>query len=780
MDSVNSAQDEGASKAPLGDISQEAVPTKKTTKKVVKKVVKKKDKEDLNFCGVVGASYTVAANSVATSNKDTNEVTNPMASTAAPVIKQSIPFASPPAAPVSSPTATAIGVELTEVDVPVIKCSLCDPTSKVEHTIKKTRIRISNLCCSGEEAIINSALNPFKGIESVNINLIGRYAIMKHCPEECCAPAAEMVEKLCDQRLGASIQEAQDAQEEEGRKGPELFKIIHAVVVTLLYVGAIVADKHYGDEDIAFGFYMANVLIGAAPVLKKAFDTVFIQRAVNIQVLMSVAIAGAMGAQDYNDAAIVVTLFVIAELLEDYIMGIVRGELSNTARGLVKTATLVEDGKQVPIDSLRIGDRIAVRAGDMIPVDGDVSGGQGVVDESALTGEATPVAKLIGSKVISGTVVQNGYIEVTVTVTPENSTLRRMNQAVEDVQADRGRFATVVDKFAVFWTPAILIVSLLFFVIGGGATGDWAYYLERALVLLVLACPCAVVIAAPIACVCGIAGAAKHGVLIKGSSVIEILGLINVIGVDKTGTLTKGFFSLIESVSLITPDAVAERRRGGAHEVNALQLAAALESKSAHPLANAIVAGFCGCIADMDPSMLPNVEDVKVLDGIGLQGFCTLPGKEDIVQVVVGNERLFDVNGGPCKLTEQQAVVLDAFTEKYKAATVVIVAIDDRLELCIALGDTIRPEAPVFVKGLSDMGCTVAMLTGDHKDVATETSRILGIQECQARLLPEGKHEWVKEKVSDGKYVLMLGDGINDTTALAGELPRLLIYACIP
>jgi cation transport ATPase len=174
-------------------------------------------------------------------------------------------------------------------------------------------------------------------------------------------------------------------------------------------------------------------------------------------------------------------------------------------------------------------------------------------------------------------------------------------------------------------------------------------------------------------------------VLIKGSSVIEKLGLIDMIAVDKTGTLTKGFFSLIESVSLVTPDTLAARERSQAPAYNALQLAAALEVKSAHPLANAVVAGFCGCIADMDPDSLPNVEEVKVLDGIGLEGIATLDNGS-LVSVCVGNERLFDVNGGPCELSEQQIAVLDEFTDKHKSATVVIVSVDDRLELVIALG----------------------------------------------------------------------------------------------
>lgn len=627
----------------------------------------------MNFCGTVGHMPTTARGyASATSVIPINRIAP------SPAAKKDIKVA----AAASQPPSDGNSPQSPPPDQ--VKCDHCDPTSSLQHIIKSTRIRIANLCCAGEESIIMNTLNHFKGIESVNINIIGRYAMVKHCPEECCASAVKMVEKLCEARLGASIQESSDGQDEEESGGPPVWKVVHGMFVSMVFAWAIIVDVH-GRSGSSFYIYLFNVIVGSIPILKKAVETVVLQRALNIQVLMIVAIAGAMGAGDFHDAAIVVTLFIIAELLEEYVLSVVRNTISNSARGLVKTATLAEDNRQVPVDSLVIGDRIAVCAGDMIPVDGDVSQGQGVVDESALTGEATPIAKLTGSKVVSGTVVQNGYLEVTVGVEPKDSTLRRMNQAVEEVQADRGRFATVVDRFAEYWTPAVLILAALFCVIGGGATGKWSVYLERTLVLLVLACPCAVVLAAPIACVCGIAGAAKQGVLIKGSSVIEKLGLIDVIAVDKTGTLTKGFFSLVESVSLVTADVAEERRRQRIPNHNALQLAAALEAKSAHPLANAIVAGYCGCIAEMSPDSLSNVDDVRVLDGLGLEGIATLEDG-DLVRVCVGNERLFEINGGPCKMSEQQISLLDTFTEKYKSATVVVVAIEDRLELAIALG----------------------------------------------------------------------------------------------
>jgi Cd2+/Zn2+-exporting ATPase len=650
-----------------------------------------------------------------------------------------------------------------------LACNFCDSKSEVEHTLVTTRIRVTNLCCAGEEAIILSAVTTFRGVESVNTNVVGRYCLVKHCPEMCCAPAAAIVDKLNSHRLGASIQEVHDEEDNSKEKGPSIEKNLHAVFISSFFVAAAVSEYGYHAVDWGIGFYAINIFFGSIPVLKKAFEAIYYQNTVNIHVLMTVAIVGAIAINDVKDAAIVVTLFILAELLEEHVMHVVRNAIKLSAKSFAKTAILAQSGEQVSIDSLTVGERVAVRAGDMIPVDGTVTEGSGVIDESALTGEATPVAKRAGAKVISGTVLQNGYLEVLVDVEPQNSTLRRMNQVVEDVQADRGKFASVVDNFATYWTPLILVVSFLFFIIASSVTGEWQTNLYRALVLLVLACPCAVVLAAPIACVCGIAGAAKYGVLIRGSSVIEMLGLIDVVAVDKTGTLTEGFFSIIDQVSLAT--AAAEKEREALHlpKIDALQLAAAVETKSAHPLANAIVAGFCGCIADMDPSKLPNAVDVKVIDGVGLQGMVTVPGTDDIVCVVVGNERLFRINGGNCELTDEQSEALEIFSAKNKSCTIVVVSIDDRLELALALGDNIRAESAAFINKLKSLNCEVSMLTGDHKDVAQETCRKLGIKNCHARLLPENKLQLVEETQRLNHHVLMLGDGINDATALAGD-----------
>lgn len=431
--------------------------------------------------------------------------------------------------------------ELTE-----LLCSSCQPGSEIPHEIQQTRLRIANLCCAGEERIIRSTLEDICGIEEISINIIGRYAIIKHCSMTCCAPTERIVDMLNGKQLGASIQEAND-HEANVPDGPEYLHIFHGLLVVLIFIGAVIFDGTGEHRTYYFIGYIVCTAIGLIPILYDSFIALY-RRTLDIHILMAVAIGGAIASHEYLDAALVVTLFVLAEVMEGEIMRRVRNAVQSGVGGVPKSAILL-NGESVPVDNLKIGDKIACRAGDMILADGVVSGGHGVVDESALTGEAIPISKSEGDTVISGTVVQNGYLEVQITVDPRESTVRKLNDKVSEVQADRGQFAKLVDQFAGAWTPFILIAAIALVVLGGATTGDWHKWLNRALVLLVLACPCAIVIAAPIPSVCTIAIAARNGVLIKGSTVVENLGIVKTLAVDKTGTLTKGFFSVVDRSS---------------------------------------------------------------------------------------------------------------------------------------------------------------------------------------------------------------------------------------
>ena len=440
--------------------------------------------------------------------------------------------------------------------------------------------------------------------------------------------------------------------------------------------------------------------------------------------------------------------------------------------------------------------------------------------------------KKVGNRVLSGTVVQNGFMEIVLDSNYLDSTMNKLNQEVLDVQADRGEYAKLVDRFSVYWTPGVIIGTILFVVVGGSITLDWNNYVFRGLVLLVLACPCAIVIAAPIPSVCAIAIGAKSGVLIRGSSVIERMGNINMIALDKTGTLTKGFFKVNKIVNFNNNnddnknndynDNDNDKRNDNDNDIlnknkkyynhdndyNSLELAAAIEQKSSHPLANAIVAEYYGCLAELEEKniIIPNVRKILVEDGIGVSGWVE-SGPHIWNHVAIGNERLLKKNGGKVNATKDEMLIIDNFNKISEGKVVLLVVIDDVLELILSLSDEIRHESKEFISRIQNMNISVSMLTGDQESVARDVCREvdIGPSECYYRLLPKEKLEWIEkrqtEKINNGgknnhnsdgnnnnnnenndknnyrincdykklNKVLMVGDGINDSIALTAS-----------
>lgn len=618
-------------------------------------------------------------------------------------------------------------------------CSACDPASEVAHAIQVTRFRVANLCCAGEEKLIRSALKDMTGVEHIAINIIGRYAIIKHCPVKCCAPSDKICTVLNDLQLGVSIQDV--AQNDASGQNTPLVDPLDGLHVSLscaLFIAGLGMYLHPNTHQTSAWVFIVGTIIGVLPIVYDAYRALIIRRTVDINVLILVAVIGALAAKEYFDASLLVSLFIAAELLEHFIMKKVqRAVNSSNLSSMPKEAFVVTTNTTTKLEDLKIGDVIAARTGEMIACDGVVKKGDGVVNEASITGESTPIEKHVGSKVLSGTVVQNGYLEIVIEKNPMESTWKQLEQAVADVQADRGYYGGLVDVFAAYWTPAILFCTLVLIVVGGAVTSEWSDYLHRGLVLLVLACPCAIVIAAPIPSVCAIAAAAKHGVLIRGSSVIEKLATIDTVAVDKTGTLTKGYFIVCEQLPFPCV----------AYEGDAMLLIAALEAKSTHPLANAIVSAYCGCIAEAVDVVLPAVRKMKVLDGVGLEGWVEIVEEQDWKYLLVGNERIFASHGGKVQLSMTQQHEIELFKQRNQGRTMIFVAIDDELAYAMSLADEIRPETKPFVTDLQDnMHVTVTMLTGDQEDVARAVCREVGIaqEDCHARLMPAEKMQWVK------------------------------------
>jgi len=749
-------------------------------------------------------------------------------------------------------------LSLTIASAPVVEtnllCSLCDPASALMHTIQATRLRVANLCCIKEEQLIRKTLEEsafMKGIESISINLIGKYAIIKHCNTDCCAPSTKMVELLNTKHLGVSIQDIHDHNGADSKEGSSSFlaylfgdlpvpQVLHCLLISCMFIIGLVLsliphNQHY--LLISNWIFIVASIIGALPILRDGFIAVFYQYTIDIHILMLIAIIGSLVGSEYFDSSLVVALFNNANLLEKYIMLRVQKAISLSSSSTIPKSTFsVTKNKTIPVEELEINEVIAVRTGEMVLSDGKVVKGEGVIDESALTGESQPITKKKNDVVHGGTILQNGYLEIQILKNPKESLIYKLYQTIEEVSADRGRYANLVDQFALYWTPLVILITLSLVLIGGGVSDEWWDYFQRGLVLLILACPCAIVISAPIPSVSAIANSSKHGVLIKGSTIIEKLSTIDTVTVDKTGTLTKGFFKIHEKV-LVSDDDLGS----GSNDVQSkndlideyMFYVASLEQRSTHPLSYAIISDFCGCVSEMDEKIgtLSEIKKLVIKEGVGIEGWVKdRENKFEWKYVVIGNEKLLKAHGGSYRPSSQQTKMIESFTEKAgKDKMILFIVIDDELKLLLSLSDELRDQSKSFVQYLTkNLSFDCFMLTGDHEVIAKSICQEIAIPEshCFSRLLPHEKLEFVKyyqaideeliasvdlkstyaavpqdssktlgtvkndienqldedendtlshrfqkqnEKMRRNRKILMIGDGINDSTALAAS-----------
>jgi Cd2+/Zn2+-exporting ATPase len=459
--------------------------------------------------------------------------------------------------------------------------------------------------------------------------------------------------------------------------------------------------------------------------------------------LMTLASVGAAAIGEWSEGASVMFLFAVAQLLETYSMDRARNAIKALMDLSPAEANVRRSGQEavVPVSDVSVGDMVIVRPGQKIPLDGVVDAGTSSVNQAPITGESVPVDKSPGAEVFAGSINEHGVLDIRVTKLVEDTTLARIIHAVEEAQATRAPSQGFVDKFSMIYTPAVVALAVVLIVvpplIGLGSLSTWFY---RALAMLVIACPCALVISTPVSIVSGLAGAAKAGILIKGGVHLENAGAATVVAFDKTGTLTEGRPSLVAITAL-----AADGRE-------VLRLAAALEQGSEHPLARAILTA-----AKEPPLELPAVSEFRALVGRGVTG--TIEGRV----MSLGNERLMTELG---VLTPDARRALEAVEQA--GQTAVVLATADAAVGVLAIGDRIRPEAPQALHALRRLGIRkMVMLTGDNEGTARAVAKSLGIDEYRAALLPEDKVEVVRGFESRGERVVFVGDGVNDAPALA-------------
>ncbi len=466
--------------------------------------------------------------------------------------------------------------------------------------------------------------------------------------------------------------------------------------------------------------------------------------ALDMNFLMLVAAVGAAAIGEWAEGASVVFLFSLAQILETYSMDRARNAIKALI-GLSPTeATVKRDGREenVPAAEVRLGEVIVIRPGQKISLDGEVIAGRSAVNQAPITGESMPVEKEVGSQVFAGSINEQGSLEVRVTKLVKDTTLARIIHAVEEAQASRAPSQSFVDRFARIYTPAIVGGAVLVFLLppllGFGTWGVWFY---RALAMLVIACPCALVISTPVSIVSGLAGAAKGGVLIKGGLHLENAATVTTVAFDKTGTLTQGRPGVTDVLPL-----------GAIDEAEVLRLAASIEQGSEHPLARAILERAEA--AGVNPTAS---SDFEALMGRGVRG--TVEGRV----YYLGNER-FCHERGIC--TPRSEETLRRFEKEGKTA--VILSSEAEPLGVIAITDQVRPEAKAAIAALRSAGIRrIVMLTGDNAGTARAVGEKLGIDDVRAELLPDDKVRIVRELEEGGDRVAFVGDGVNDAPALA-------------
>ncbi|WP_433496543.1 heavy metal translocating P-type ATPase [Sphaerimonospora sp. CA-214678] len=504
----------------------------------------------------------------------------------------------------------------------------------------------------------------------------------------------------------------------------------------LLIVASFVASHALGADVPGDVLMVAAAVAAGWEIVVKAARALQ-ARVVGIDLLVSVAAIGAVIIGEYWEAAAVTFLFAVGHALENATLNKTRAALAELVAVAPEAAVVLRDGDQVevPAASVATGETVLVKNGAKVPVDGVVIDGTGALDEASITGESIPVEKTTGDQVFAGTVSLGGFLQVRATGVGADTTLARIIHRVEEAQDAKARTAAFMDRFSAWYTPAIIILALVF----GLATGD----IVLALTLLVIGCPGALVISIPVAIVAGIGRGAKDGILIKGGEFLETSARIDAVALDKTGTLTEGRPHLTDVVPL---DEAWSR-------ADVLVWAARAEAGSEHPLARPIVAAARA--EGLDVTGLPEV--TAPVPGKGI--VATIGGR----RVAVGNLALQEDEGVPYG---PAVGVVDELAAAGR--TPMVVAVDGRLAGVVAVADRVRPDAARMVAGLHASGVRrVVMLTGDTRRVAEAVAAQVGVDEVRAGLLPEDKLEVVRDLQARGHVVAMVGDGVNDAPALA-------------
>jgi len=610
------------------------------------------------------------------------------------------------------------------------------PTCTVCELHAESTFRIEGMDCREEVALIERRFKHLTGLEDFSADLMGRRLHVKYDAAK--LSAGDIADAVADAGMRAWLEHEEPVGGDEAGRRRQLLVWISGGAIALGFA----LDAAAAPAWAAAVAFVVSVAAGAALTARKAWSSAR-ALALDINVLMIVAVAGAMALGQWSEAAAVTFLFAVAQTLEARTLDRARRSI-RALLDLTPTTALIHDAqgdRRVEVDAIAPGTVIIVRPGEKIPLDGVVVAGESGVNQAPVTGESLPVDKQPGDEVFAGTINGRGALDVRVTRGRRDTTIARIIHLVERAQAQRAPAQALVERFARIYTPSVIVLALAIAIAPPLAGGDWHTWIYRALVLLVVSCPCALVISTPVSIVAALSAAARHGVLIKGGVHLERVGDVRAIAFDKTGTLTRGTPEVVDVVALngIGPRAV-------------VSLAAGVEHRSAHPIARAIRQ----YAASHDIAVEPG-DAVQELAGRGAEG------RVGGVAVVLGNHRLFEERRLCTPTIHQRLAELSG-----SGRTAVLVARGTEAVGIIALADRPRETGRDTVDLLRGIGIrSVVMLTGDNHATAEAIARDLGVDEFRAELLPEDKVRAVEDLRRRFGSVAMVGDGVNDAPALA-------------
>lgn len=520
-------------------------------------------------------------------------------------------------------------------------------------------------------------------------------------------------------------------------------RLLIALLVVLPFEFLSFADYHlpFAIETAAFLFVAA---IFGRKIFKEGFESLLSLRFSDINLLMTIAVIGAWYLGELEEAAIIVILFSLAELMEDFGIEKSRSALDQLVTAVPKTAEL-KNGEKVPVEQVSIGAIIIIRNGDTIPCDGEVIAGSSLVSEASVTGEPLPKTKIEGDRVFAGSTALQGYLEVRVTKIAKDSTLQRIVDLTFSATERKSKSQKFIEKFSRIYIPAVLLGAVgTLFVPTLVMDQPFVYWLAQAITLLIIACPCALVISTPISIFSAVGNFSRKGIVVKGGLALEELGKAGAVAFDKTGTLTKGIPVVTDVVTF-----------GGVSEDALVGCIGGLELHSEHPLSRAVAEYAAKKRFDLHAS-----EEFKAVPGKGVEGTCLVCAES---HRCAGTLKYISEEHG----TVPPEVIEDAKRFEAEGKTVILLSNGLTVEGIIAFSDTIKEDAGKTVRSLSALGITSVMLTGDAIAAAQYVAKRVGITEVHASLLPEDKVTKIDELMKKRKGVVMIGDGVNDAPALA-------------